>query len=176
MNARRVILVPLLLVLLPSGCATHELVLSRTLRPVLASEGIDFQPTLFRARVQMTSLEVRGRIRHSDLEYKSNFDCEIASAAALGAALVRSGIIFEHDWRYLKLLLTHEYGSQWRWKNTLGSIKVIISRETLLELRERNVPASEYPQYWHLVAYKWGPPDYVPYVWPSACEKNNPSK
>jgi hypothetical protein len=176
-NARCSILVPLLLGFLSSGCATHELVLSRTLRPVLSSKEVNFPVTHFHARVQMGRLEVGGRVTRSDGDYRTDFNCEIASAAALCGALAKSDLTFEQDWNTLVLELTHEYGSQWRWKNTLGSIKVSLRRETLLELRERKVPASEYPQYWQVVAaYKWGPPDHVPYAWPAEHATNNPGK
>jgi hypothetical protein len=172
-NARSIILFQLLLALLLSGCATHEVVLSRTLRPVLSSEAVGFPVTLLRARVQMGVLEVWGRVKRSDDDYRINFDNEIESTAALCAALTKSGLTFKNYWYRLELQLTNEYGSQWRWRNTLGYTKVRITRETLLELRARNLPASEYPQYWHLFAYKVGPPDYVPYEWSSADVKTN---
>ncbi len=127
-----------------------------------------FPLTLFRARVQMDRLEVWGRVRRSDADYRADFDCEIESAAALCAALAKSDLTYEHDWNTLVLELTNEYGSQWRWRNTLGYTKVRISRETLTELRKRDLPASEYPQYWRLYAFKVGPPDYVPYEWSPA--------
>jgi hypothetical protein len=167
------ILIQLLLVLLLSGCATHEMVLSRTLRPVLSSEEVNFQVTLFRARVQMGILEVWGRVKRSDSDYQSNFDREIESTAVLCAALARNDLTFKNDWYTLELRLTNEYGSQWRWRNTLGYTKVRISRETLLELRKGNLPASEYPQVWHLFAYKVGPPDYVYYEWSAPDVKTN---
>jgi hypothetical protein len=153
-SARRVIIVTLLLTLLSSGCATHELVLSRTLRSVLFSKGVNFPVMRFRARVQMDRLEVWARVKRSDGDYKINFDCEIESTAALCAALARSDLTFKQDWNTLVLELTNEYGSQWRWRNTFGFSKARVSRETLIDLHKRNTPASEYPQYWHLFAYK----------------------
>lgn len=156
------VLVRLLLALLLSGCATHEMVLSKTLAPVLSDKEINFRMTLFRARVQMGVLEVWGRVERSDAEYRPGLDYEIESTAALCAALARSDLTFQNDWYAMALQLTNEYGSQWRWKNTLGYTKVRISREALQELRERNAPAAEYPRYWRLFAYKVGPPDYVP--------------
>lgn len=175
MNTRFVILFQLLFALLLFGCATHEIVLSRSLRPILSSEDVNFQVTLFRARVQMGVLEVWGRVKRSDGDYKTNFDNEIESTAALCAALNKSELTFKNDWSALELQLTNEYGSQWRWRNTLGYTKVSISRATMLELRARNMPASEYPQFWQLFAYKVGPPDYVPYEWLSADVKKTDS-
>jgi hypothetical protein len=168
-----VILTQLLLAPLLSGCATHEMVLSGTLRPALSSEEINSSITHFRARVQMGVLEVWARAKRSDGDYSPDFDIEIQSTAALCAALTKSDLTFKNDWYKLELQLTNEYGSQWRWKNTFGYSKVRISRETLLELRKRNVPASAFPQYWRLIAVKVGPPDYVPYEWSSADEKTN---
>lgn len=176
MKARSVILFQLLLALLLSGCATHEVVLSRTLRPALSSEEVSFPVTLFRARVHMGVLEVWGRVERGDADYKTSFDNEIESTAALCVALTKSGLIFKYDWYLLELQLTNEYGSQWRWRNTLGYTKARISRETLIELLARNLPASEYPKHWHLFAYKVGPPDYFPYEWSSAAVETNSSK
>jgi hypothetical protein len=169
-DARGMILVQLVLALLLSGCATHEMVLSKTLRPALSSDEIHFSITLFRARVQMGVLEVWARVRRSDGDYRADFENEIQSTAALCAALTKSDLTFKNDWNELELQLTNEYGSQMRWKNTLGYTKVRISRVTLLELRKSYAPASAYPQYWRLFAYKVGPPDYVPYEWSSADE------
>jgi hypothetical protein len=167
LDVRGFIIVQLLLALLLPGCATHEIVLSKTLRPVLSSEEIDFPVTLFRARVQMGRLEVSARVERSDGEYTTDFDKEIQSTAALCAALAKSELTFNNNWSELELQLTNQYGSQMRWKNTLGYTKASISREKLLELRKRNAPASAYSQHWRLFAYKVGPPDYVPYEWPS---------
>ena len=145
-----------------SNCATHEIVLSRNLSPVLSSEEIDFNVTLFRARVNKGVLEVRGRVKRKDSDYVKNLDNEINSAAALCAAIVNSEIAFKYEWRILEIQLTNEYGSQSRWKNTYGHIMVRISREMLMELKTRNAPESEYLKYWEITASKTGPPDYVP--------------
>lgn len=156
-------LVPMLLF----GCATHELVLSKALKPVATSKDLGFSPSLFRARVQFGVLEVWSRVSRSDEDYATNFDREIESAAALCASLAKSDLTFDTEWGAVELELTNEYGSQWRWKTTRGYIKVRLSREELLEIRRRNVPASDYPRYWHLIlAYKVGPPDFVPYELP----------
>jgi len=172
---RCVFLFPLLLALL-SSCATHEMVLSKTLRPILSSEDVDFPVTLFRARVQKGVLEVWGRVKRSDGDYKTNFDSEIESTAALCAALAKNELAFTNDWVALELQLTNEYGSQWRWRNTFGYTEVRITRETLLELRARKVPASDYPQYWHLFAVKVGPPEYIPYEWSAGGARANSGK
>lgn len=122
--------------------------------------------THFKARVDKGVLEVWARVRLSDSDYGINFDQEIDNTAALCAALANHDLTFENDWYVLALELTNEYGSQSRWKNTVGHTRVRISRETLLELRRRNVPASEYPNFWQLVfASRIGPPDYVPQEW-----------
>jgi hypothetical protein len=176
MNPRTVLLFRILLVLLLSGCATHEMFLTRTLRPVLSSEEVNFPVTLFRARVNKGVLEVWGRVKRNDGDYKTNFDTEIESTAVLCEVISKYDLTFKYDWHILELQLTNEYGSQLRWRNTVGYTKVRISRETLLELRARNAPASEYPQYWHIFAFKVGPPDYVPYEWSSADVKTKSGK
>jgi hypothetical protein len=162
-----IILFPLFLALLLSGCATHEWVLSGTLKPVVSSGEVKFPVKHFRARVQMDRLEVGGRVILSDDDYKSNFDMEIETTAALLASLMKNELTFKNDWRQLVLELWHECGSTLRWKSTLGYTKVRISRETMLELRTRNVPASEYPKFWRLYVHKVGPPDYVGHEWSS---------
>ena len=163
----RTVLLQFLVAIALSGCATHELVMSKTLKPVAAGKDLDFSLSLFRARVQKGVLEVRGRVRRSDEDYTTSFDREIESAAALCASLAKSDVTFDSEWSVFELEVTNEYGSQWRWRTTRGYIKVRLDREGLLELRKRNVPASEYPRYWNLVlAYKAGPPNYVPYELP----------
>jgi hypothetical protein len=124
----------------------------------------------------MDRLEVWARVKRSDGDYRMNFDCEMESTAALCAALAESDLVFKHDWNVLVLQLTNEYGSQWRWRNTLGYTKVRIDRETLIELRNRGLTPSEYPRYCHLFAYKVGPPDYVSYEWSPPHAENNPSQ
>lgn len=114
----------------------------------------------------MDRLEVWARIKRSDDEYRTGFDIEIQSTAALCAALARSELTFKSDWYELVLQLTNEYGSQMRWRNTFGYTQVRITRQTLLELRKRDAPAFEYAQHWRLFASKVGPPDYVPYESP----------
>lgn len=165
MNARCIILFPLFLALLLSGCATHELVLSRTLKPVLSSGEVKFPVKHFSARVQMDRLEVGGRVILSDDDYKSNFDMEIETTTALLASLIKSELTFKNDWRQLVIELWYDYGSTFRWKGTFAYVRVRISRETMLELHTRNLPVSEYPIFWRLNAMKVGPPDYVPYKW-----------
>jgi hypothetical protein len=147
------------------ACATHECILSRRLRPVVSPGNVGFQMELFRARVQMDRLEVWARARRNGGDYETGFELEIASTAALCAALARSDLTFEQDWSMMVLELTNEYGSQWGWRNILGYTKARIPRETLTELGQRNVPPSEYPRFWSLFAYKVGPPDFVPYEW-----------
>lgn len=155
----------LLLVLQLSGCATHELVLSKTLQPALTRPEVDFRITLFRARVQMDRLEVRGRVRRSASDYTSSFDIEVGSVATLCAALANSGLIFESDWNVLHLSLTNEYGSQLQRRTANGYATIVIGRRTLMELKRLNAPPSEYPKHWTLTAHKVGPPDYLFREW-----------
>jgi hypothetical protein len=169
LNARSFIFFPLLLAVASSGCASWEPVLSSTLRPALTNEEVNFQVTHFHARVQMGHLEVWVRVRQDDSSYRTNFDCEIHNAAVLCSAIAKYDPTFKHrifDWDQMDLELSSEYGSQWRWRNTYSFLHLSISRETLLDLRNRNVPASQYPQYWYLVhADKVGPPNFVPIEW-----------
>lgn len=152
-------------VLLVSACATHELVLSKSLQPALDRPEVDFQLTLFRARVQMDRLEVWGRVARAESEYTPSFELEIGSVAGLAAALADDGLIFEHEWRVLHLELSNEYGGQLRWKNTNGWAKLVIERSALLELKERGADASEYAERGTLTGSKVGPPDFLPRDW-----------
>jgi hypothetical protein len=151
----------LLLALALSGCATHEVVLSKTLQPALSRPEVDFELTLFRARVQMDRLEVRGRVRRNANDYTSSFDIEVRSVATLCAALANGGLIFESDWNVLHLSLTTEYGSQLQWKSANSYATIVIGRGALMELKKLNAPASEYAKHSTLSAHKVGPPDYA---------------
>lgn len=168
-------LLALLLVVQLSGCATHELVLSKTLQPALTRPEIDFQLALFRARVQMDRLEVWGRVRRSASDYTSSFDMEIGSVATLCAALAKSGLIFESEWKVLHLSLTNEYGSQLQWRTANGYASIVIERRALMELGKLNAPASEYPKHGTLTAYKVGPPDYAYREWSSGASSDTAS-
>ena len=73
------------------------------------------------------------------------------TAAALCAALARSEVVFAHAWRKMDLTLWTEYGGTLRWRNTVGFVRVGMSRETLRALRDESVPASEYRKHWRLL-------------------------
>jgi hypothetical protein len=149
---------PLSLALLALGCASSSFYLSPRLQPALTRANLGFEIADFWARTNRGLLEVVVRAAHEDSEYKEDFDLEWAEAAAVCAALANSNEAFEYDWRALDLKFWSEYGSMYRWHNTVGLIAVQMSRETLLMLRERGAPASEYPKYWQLLAgSKTGP-------------------
>lgn len=141
-----------------TGCSWHELVLSRTMQPVARDSGLPL--TLFKARVQMSTLEVWGRERHDDADYMSGFALELASLSALCAALARSELTFGEEWRQASVQLTFEYGSQWRWRNTYGWTRFRIEREALLAAGRAASPEAECRRHWDLVIAKVGPPDY----------------
>ena len=143
-----------------AGCSWYEPVLSRTMRPVARDSGLPL--TLFRARVQMSTLEVWGRVRHGDEAYQPGFELELASVSALCAALARSELTFGEEWRQAYVQLTLEYGSQWRWRNTYGWTRFRIGREALLEAARAASPQAECRKRWDLLVVKVGPPDYVP--------------
>jgi hypothetical protein len=148
------LVIVLLCALLVSACATHELVLSKTLEPALDRPELDFRLTPFKARVQMDRLEVWGRVERSESEYAPSSDLEIESVASLAAALANSGRIFEYEWRTLHLSLVNEYGSQLRWKNANGWARLVIDRRALLELKELGAHSSAYPQHGEMTAHK----------------------
>jgi hypothetical protein len=150
----------ILLAALLAGCSWHELVLSRTMRPVARDSGLPL--TLFRARVQMSRLEVWGRARHGDEDYRAGFERELDSMAALCAALARSELTFGEDWLRANVELGTEYGSQWRWRNTNGWTRFRIDREGLLAVARAASPQAECRKRWDLFAVKVGPPDYNP--------------
>jgi hypothetical protein len=141
-----------------AGCSWYESVLSRTLRPVARDSALPL--TLFRARVQMSTLEVWGRARHGDEDYRPGFERELDSLAALCAALARSELTFREEWRQANVQLSIEYGSQWRWRNTYGWTRFRIDRQGLLEAARAASPEAECRKRWDLVIVKVGPPDY----------------
>lgn len=143
-----------------AGCSWHELALSRTLQPVARDSALPL--TLFRARVQMGTLEVWGRARHGDEAYARGFDLELASLSALCAALARSELTFGEEWRAAHVQLTLEYGSQWRWRNTIGFTRIRIDRDALLAAARAASPEAECRTHWDLLVVKVGPPDYKP--------------
>ena len=149
-----------LLAALLAGCSWHELRLSRTMGPVASDSALPL--TLFRARVQMSTLEVWGRARHGDEDYVRGFELELASLSALCAALARSELTFREKWRQASVQLAMEYGSQWRWRNTYGWTRFRIDRQGLLETARAASPEAECRKRWDLLVVKVGPPDYEP--------------
>jgi len=144
--------------LLVAGCASSSLYLSPRLKTAVARSSLGFEIEDFWARTNRGFLEVEVRAAHEDREYQKDFELEWANAAAICAALASSDEAFAYDWQELDLKLWNEYGSTLRWHNTVGFIAVRMSRETLLMLRERRAPASEYPKYWKpLAGSKTGP-------------------
>jgi hypothetical protein len=139
----------------------------------LSSQEIVFPVEDFRARVVFGRLEVRARVPRSMGEYQRNFDYEVQSAVALCMALANFENTFSTEWSKFELHVRNEYGSQLRWKTAHSFTMVKMSRETLLELRKRNAPASAYPEHWFLFASKVGPPDYVYYEWSPGDQRNN---
>ncbi|MCP5178981.1 MAG: hypothetical protein H6993_18680 [Pseudomonadales bacterium] len=156
-----VMLVGLLAALLATGCATHELVLSRTLRPALTGRYLETQPSLFRARVNMDALEVWVRYRYEDSAYRQDFDLELHTAAGLCAALATSNLTFRDAWSRLELWLVSEYGSQWRWRNTNAQMRIRVRRQDLLALRGTPQPQVACMRLWKIEGVKHGPPDHV---------------
>lgn len=143
-----------------AACSWHELRLSPRLRPVAQETGVPL--TAFSARVQMGVLEVWARAKHADEDYVANFDLERATLGALCAALAGSDLTYQEEWRALSLQLTHEYGSQWRWRNTYSYTRVRIDHDVLRALRGNPAAAAECLRQGHSVWVKVGPPDYKP--------------
>ena len=143
-----------------AGCSWYEPVLSRTMRPVADDSGLPL--TLFRSRVQMSTLEVWARARIGDAQYAPGFALERSSLATLCAALARSELTFREDWLRADVQLTNEYGSQWRWRNTYAWMRFRIDREGLRAAGRAPAPEAECRRRWELLVVKVGPPDYEP--------------
>jgi hypothetical protein len=91
-------------------------------------------------------------------EYERDLELELAGAAQVCAALALSDRV--QKWAYVDLYFFNRYrpgpGAP---REVVGVAEVIIRRETLLMLRERNAPAAEYPRHWRFVGGHKDQPD-----------------
>lgn len=95
-------------------------------------------------------LEITVLVTTGASRYEPNLKLELDGAARVCAALARSDRILE--WAYLDLYYFIYYQNlPGATHQIAGLAEVIMQRETLLNLREQNAPASKYPKHWRFV-------------------------
>lgn len=83
-------------------------------------------------------------------DYERTLDLELDGAAKVCAALAMNDRVTE--WAYINLLYHNKYNNFPGVKRDIyGVAEVIMRKETLLMLRDRKAPASEYPKHWKFV-------------------------
>ena len=91
-------------------------------------------------------------------DYERNLELELEGAAKVCAALARSDRVLE--WAYINVYFFNKYrpvsGDS---RDVVGVAEVIVRRETLAMLRDRNAPTSEYPRHWRFVSGYKDQPD-----------------
>jgi len=91
-------------------------------------------------------------------DYERNLDLELEGAAKVCAALAMNDRVLE--WAYIDVYFFNRYQRvSSTSRDVVGVAEVIMRRETLLMLRERNTPATEYPRYWRFLSGYKDQPD-----------------
>ncbi len=110
-------------------------------------------------------LDVQVWAIRDDTDYRQDLELELDGAARVCAALAADERVL--DWAYIDVHFANWYQSASRKPRSVAGIaEVIVKRETLIVLRNRHAPPSEYPQYWIFVSgYKDQPDSQVPLTW-----------
>lgn len=153
----------ILLALLVAGCASRSPFLSSRLASDIQ---LDFTASDFWARTNKGVLEIVVRVEREDSDYRRDFGLELASATEICAAIAGSQVAFEQNWQTMDLTVWNEYGDMLRWRNTVGFIRVEMSREALRAAGDANVPSSGYPEYWVFLGASKAGPDAELLEWP----------
>ena len=132
-----------------SGChGTSQSRMSRDLKPILSSEVIDFKVDRFTAWKRGAGyLQIDVDALRQETDYRPGFDLELQQAAALCAAVANSDLAFGIEWWALKINSRIWYRGR-MWTRPMSSTQIFVSREELLELRERGALPDEAPIRW----------------------------
>jgi hypothetical protein len=145
----------LLLLFGAMGCTSNPHVMTPRIAPALTEAGLELPIVDFRAFTGWIptyghGLSVEVRAARSAESYRRDLELELEGAAEVCAALGGSEAVLE--WNFLEVLFTNEYGRMPpRSREVAGVARVVMRRETLLLLRETEVPTSEYPLHWDFV-------------------------
>lgn len=103
-------------------------------------------------------LQVHVRSASDASLYARDLALELDGAARVCAALARSDRVLQ--WDYIDVYYFNTYRDMApASRQVVGVAEVVMCRETLAELRERHVPASEYPRHWRFVQGHKDQPD-----------------
>ena len=145
----------MLVSLLASGCDS-SLFMTPRVSTALIGNGLGLRITDFRTDGgYRTGENGHGLIvvvwaERDPFDYQPNLKLELEDAAKMFAALAKCDPVMEFD--YIDLHYINKYGRIGiKSQLVCGGTFVVIRREKLLELRDANTPASEYPQHWGFV-------------------------
>lgn len=92
-------------------------------------------------------------------EYERNLVLELDGVARVFAALAKNDLSVEYD--FIEVRFLSDYGRMPpRLRSVVGFAEVIITRETMMRLRENQVQPSEYPQHWVFIRGGKDQPDF----------------
>jgi len=157
-NIATVLAVALSVALVLTGCrGTPSSRMSRDLKPILSSEEIEFKVDSFAAWIRGPGyLQIDVDALREETDYRPGFDLELQQAAALCAAVANSDLAFGIEWWALKINSRIWYRGR-AWTTPSSWTEIFVSREELVELRERGALADEFPRRWIRSTYKTGP-------------------
>jgi hypothetical protein len=160
---RCVLRLSLVLGALAAGCSTNPNVLSPRIEATLREAQLDFQVQKTRAYTHWSpgyghGLDVEVWVGRSPADYVPNLDLELSLAARVFAALARDDLSVR--WDFAEVRLFCDFGRMAPdSRSVVGVADVLIRRETLSALRERQAEASEFPGHWELISGYKDQPD-----------------
>ncbi len=160
---RRVLCFALIIGALIEGCSSNPNFMSPKVEATLRVAQIDFQVQKIRAYTHWSpgyghGLDVEVWVARPPSDYVRNLDLEQSLAARMFAALAKDEISIQ--WDFTEVRLFCDFGRMPpSARNVVGVADVLIRRETLKALRERQVQAAEFQRQWELIAGYKDQPD-----------------
>ena len=149
--------------LLIFGCSSNPHVMSPIVAAVLQDSILDASRDV-RAQTYWNAtygrgLEVEVWVTRRADEYERNLVLELEGVARVFAALASDDLSVEFD--FVEVRFVSDYGQlPPRSRTVVGFAEVIITRETMMRLREDQVQPSEYPQHWVFIRGEKDQPDF----------------
>lgn len=160
----KILLIGLLIaVTVTFGCSSDANIMSPKIAAVMKEAGLDYPINKVRAYTHWSSgyghgLDVEVWGARTPKDYARNLDAELDGAAKVFAVLAKSDLSVR--WEFLEVRFFNDYGQMPPdSRNVVGVADVLILRDKLSTLREKQAEASEYAQNWILVTGYKDQPD-----------------
>jgi hypothetical protein len=149
--------------LLAAGCSTNPNLLTPKIETALRQGQLDFETRTVRASTHWSpgyghGLDIEVWVTRSPSDYARNLELESDLAARMFAALARDEVSVRWDFAEVRLFCDFGRVPPGSW-GIVGVADVLIRRETMVKLRQKQATASEFPKHWELIAGYKDQPD-----------------